>query len=116
MQNAVSSGLTGIACKDEQRQWNAGTRRNLEPMRLNSIDFTHHKASDQYAEKNPECSPLPPTPAFHSQEELNRIMKHLNLPVGNLLYKCVNAEPTIISQPVASQRRLHRLAQIQSIL
>lgn len=96
---AVSSGLTGIACTDEQRQWNAGTRRNLEPKRLNSIDFTHYKASDQYAEKRP----LPPTPVFHSQEELNRSLRHLNLPVGSLLYKWVNAEPTITSQPVASQ-------------
>eukprot|EP00063_Salmo_salar_P077971 XP_014052806.1 PREDICTED: uncharacterized protein LOC106603523 isoform X2 [Salmo salar] len=84
--------LTGIACTDEQRQWNVGTWRNLEPMRLNSIDFTHHKASDQYAEKHPECPSLHPTTAFHAQEELNRSLRHLNLPMGSLL--CVNTEPT----------------------
>ncbi len=37
VENAVSSGLTGIACTDEQRLWNMGTQRNLCPKRLKSV-------------------------------------------------------------------------------
>lgn len=78
-----------MECRDSEEPWAKAVK----------FDFTHYKASDQYAEK----PPLPPTPVFHSQEELNRSLRHLNLPVGSLLYKWVNAEPTITSQPVASQ-------------
>ncbi|XP_037539042.1 zinc finger BED domain-containing protein 6-like [Nematolebias whitei] len=48
VQNAVISGKTGLACTDEQRRWNAGTAKNLQPKRLSMINFRHHKAEQQY--------------------------------------------------------------------
>ena len=46
VENAVTTGKTGLACTDEQRRWNAGTVRNIEPKRLRDINFSHHRAGD----------------------------------------------------------------------
>lgn len=91
----MSQGLTGVACTDEQRYWNAGTQKNLAPKQLVDINFTHHRATDQFQhpEGRSHCPPLPPTPAFHSHEEMRERPSHLKLPAGSLLYKCFNAQP-----------------------
>ncbi|CAM4571257.1 unnamed protein product [Leuciscus chuanchicus] len=90
VENAVSSGLTGIACTDEQRLWNVGTQRNLCPKRLTDITFSHHQATDILtSEVMPDIVPLPPTPSFCTQGELREGLKHLRLPVSSLLHKCV---------------------------
>lgn len=89
----MSSGLTGIACTDEQRLWNMGTQRNLCPKRLMDITFSHHRATDvlQMPEVMPKNVPLPPTPSFCTQDELREGLKHLQLPVSSLLHKCRSA-------------------------
>lgn len=81
----MSSGLTGIACTDEQWHWNAGTQRNLAPKRLRDINFEHHKAAHVYqpSKVTTDVSHLPPTPKYDSQAKLKE-----SLPVGSLLYKC----------------------------
>lgn len=89
----MSSGLTGIACNNEQRRWNMGTQRNLAPKRLMDISFSHHQTTDvlQPNEASPMHAPLPPTPKFYTQDEPREGLKHLKLPVSSLLHKCVTA-------------------------
>lgn len=91
----MSQGLTDIVCTDEERYCNAGTQRNLAPKRLVDIGFVHHRATGQchHPEVRSQCPLVPPTPAFHSHENLRENPSHLKLPVGSLLYKCCNAQP-----------------------
>lgn len=93
----MSNGLTRLASTVEQRLWNVGTQRNLVPKLLGHISFSHHKPTDAYQapEVRPNVLPLPPTPIFHSQDELRDGLKHLKLPPSSLLFKCVNATPHI---------------------
>lgn len=100
----MSSGLTGIACTDEQRLWNVGTKRNLGPKRLMDITFSHHRATDvlQMPEVIPKNVPLPPTPSFFTQNELREGLKHLQLPVSSLLQKCLSAVQRQEPEPSAS--------------
>ncbi len=94
MQFAVSKGLTGLSCTDEQHHWNSGTQRNLVPKRLNHISFKHHKASHDIPVNSSSTSPsLPPTPAYSSNEALKKSLEGANVPVGSLLHKCISAEP-----------------------
>lgn len=92
----MSSGLTGLSCTDEQRQWNKGTQRNLEPKPLRDIQFTHHKVSDTFGQGlRSRMNPLPPTPIFHTHEQLNLAFKNQAFHRSTLLFKCVNANPTV---------------------
>ncbi|KAL7848076.1 hypothetical protein AOLI_G00227940 [Acnodon oligacanthus] len=103
VENAVSNGLTGVACTDEQRLWNIGTQRKLAPKLFADIVFFHHKATDAF--HTPEVRlnhlPLSPTPIFQNQDELREGLKHLNLCVSGLLYKCVNAAKELSQESAA---------------
>ncbi|KAL7841366.1 hypothetical protein SRHO_G00250570 [Serrasalmus rhombeus] len=83
--------ISRIRSPMSRRVWRA--QRNLAPKLLADIAFSHHKATDafQTPEVRPNHLPLPPSPIFQTQDELREGLKHLNLPVTSLLYKCVNA-------------------------
>ncbi|KAL2103352.1 hypothetical protein ACEWY4_000220 [Coilia grayii] len=107
VENAVSNGLTGVASTDEQRIWNTGTQQNLAPKLLVDIAFSHHKPTDAYQtpEVRPNLLPLPPTPIFHTHDELRNGLKHLKLPQSSLLFKCVNA--TVSQEPPQASAEVH---------
>lgn len=95
------SGKTGLACTDEQRRWNAGTAKNLEPKRLSQINFKHHKAEQQY---NVNCraaltQSLPNTPHYLTHKDFRdgvdkAPVQPLFLLKNTLLKKCYNASPS----------------------
>lgn len=106
MQYAVSKGLTGWSCTDEQRHWNSGTQRNLVPKRLNNISFQHHRESSDFSENIHPISPsLPPTPAYTSHEALKVSLEAASIPLGSLLHKCISAVP---DQVVAAHTQLQQ--------
>lgn len=95
------SGKTGLACIDEQRRWNAGTPKNLEPKRLSQINFKHHKAEQQY---NVNCraavtQSLPNAPHYLTHKDFRdgvdkAPIQPLFLLKNTLLEKCYNASPS----------------------
>ncbi|XP_015260755.1 PREDICTED: uncharacterized protein LOC107105150, partial [Cyprinodon variegatus] len=106
VQYAVSKGLTGWSCTDEQRHWNSGTQRNLVPKRLNNISFQHHRESSDFSENIHPISPsLPPTPAYTSHEALKVSLEAASIPLGSLLHKCISAVP---DQVVAAHTQLQQ--------
>ncbi len=96
--------MTGIACTDEQRRWNEGTSRNLQPKRLSHISFRHHKAEEEYeGQTKTVSSQLPNTPHYQSHKDFKESIdksqtKPLFLLKNTLLAKCYNATPTAEQQ------------------
>lgn len=101
-------GKTGLACTDEQRRWNAGTSKNLEPKRLSQINFRHHKAEQQYSVncRVVASQPLPNTPRHVSHKDFRdsvdkSTLQPLFVLKNTLLGKCYNASPSA-EQPSTS--------------
>lgn len=100
----MASGKTGLACTDEQRRWNEGTSKNLEPKRLSQINFRHHKAEDEHeGETRAVGSQLPNTPHYQSHKDFRESVdksqtKPLFLLKNTLLEKCYNATPSAEQQ------------------
>ena len=65
VENAVTTGKTGLACTDEQRRWNAGTVRNIEPKGLRDINFSHHRAGDEFGIMVFRCSATTKHPTIY---------------------------------------------------
>ena len=108
VQNAVIGGKTGLACTDEQRRWNAGTSKNLEPKRLSQINFRHHKAEQQYSVncRVVASQRLPNTPHHVSHKDFRdsvdkSTLQPLFVLKNTLLGKCYNASPSA-EQPSTS--------------
>ena len=100
VENAVTTGKTGLACTDEQRRWNAGTVRNIEPKRLRDINFSHHRAGDEFGIRVSGAQPLPNTPQYMSHAEfLTNVDKDPTKPLfqlkNSLLGKCYRAKPVV---------------------
>jgi len=93
----VASGVTGISCTDEQRRWNAGTKRNHEQKRISQISFRHHRAEEAYgASAAREGERLPSTPCYDTHHDFRETVgssdtKALFELKNSLLEKCYNA-------------------------
>ncbi|XP_070390815.1 uncharacterized protein [Dermacentor albipictus] len=91
---AVASGMTGTSCTDRTAQWNRGTKRNVEPVLLEDMDFKLQKRTVDSENKAPK-----PTRKFHHFGNDVELMNHIgrkpfsdlfNIP-GTLLHSTLNA-------------------------
>lgn len=86
IEHAVRNNYTGVACTDESAIWNRGTKRNIEPRPLSSIQFTKPKVgSDILEDDNDNIPGTRDTPTYLSDAEYKDSINNSHLlPLFNI--------------------------------
>jgi hypothetical protein len=70
LQYATSTSRSGIACTDEQQQWNQGTSKNIAPRRMADINFTKYRTDSKYDDGEVKRrTSLLPTPHYLTTDQ-----------------------------------------------